>query len=322
MQYRPLGPTGVKVSALCFGTMNFGGESDEAASAALFARCRDAGINFFDCADAYQQGRSEEVLGRLIAGCRDELVITSKAYRPMGTDLNARGSSRRHLLRAVEDSLRRLGTDRIDIYYLHRFDSETRLEDTLRALDDLVRAGKILYPATSNFAAWQLQKALGLCERHHWALPAATQPMYNLLKRTAEVEVLPQAADAGLAVMAYGPLAGGLLSGKYGRDRQPEAGRMLTNTAYQQRYGAEWMPAAVERFCAFAAERGWHPASLAVAWVAAHPAVTVPVFGATRPGQIDAIVGSLEIPMTPELRAEIAALTPAPPPPHDRNDEA
>jgi aryl-alcohol dehydrogenase-like predicted oxidoreductase len=321
MDFRLLGATGVKVSALCFGTMNFGGVDDETTSAALFHRCREAGINFFDCADVYSDGRSEELLGRLVASERDALVIASKATQPTSDDRNARGGSRRHLLRAAEASLRRLGTDRIDVYYLHRFDRDARLEETLRALDDLVSAGKILYPAASNHAAWQVQKALGLCDRFGWAPYAAVQPMYNLFKRTAEIEVLPQAAEAGLAVVPYSPLGGGYLTGKYGRNRKPETGRILTNPDYQVRYGDAWMLDAADRFTAFARERGWHPASLAVAWVAGHPAVTAPIIGARTVSQLDDSLRSVEVPMTPALWAEVSALTPAPPPANDRNDD-
>jgi aryl-alcohol dehydrogenase-like predicted oxidoreductase len=204
-----LGRTGCQVSQLGFGTMSFGGDADERTSAALFRRCRDAGINLFDCADVYQDGRAEEILGRLMRGQRDELVITSKAYFPTGPDVNARGASRRHLVSAVEASLQRLDTDRIDLYFIHRFDRHTPLEETLRALDDLVRAGKILYPAASNFAAWQVAKAIGISARHGWARFECIQPMYNLVKRQAEVEILPLAASEEIGVVSYSPLRSG-----------------------------------------------------------------------------------------------------------------
>ena len=155
MEYRFLGKTGIRVSKLGFGTMSFGGDAEPETARAMFDRCRDAGINFFDCADVYANGRSEEILGQLIAGCRDEIVLTSKGYFPTSKDGNARGSSRFHLVRAVEASLRRLGTDRIDVYYLHRFDDVTDLEETLRSLEILIQQGKILHPAVSNFSAWQ-----------------------------------------------------------------------------------------------------------------------------------------------------------------------
>ena len=191
MDYRYLGRTGVKVSRLCFGTMSFGGDADQEASLAMYSRVRDAGINFFDCADVYVGGRSEEILGRLVKGSRDELVISTKAYFPTSSDANARGATRYHLVRAVEASLRRLDTDRIDVFFLHRYDDVTPLEETLRAVEMLVQQGKILYPAVSNFAAWQTARALGIAERWGWQPIACTQPMYNLVKRQAEVEIFP-----------------------------------------------------------------------------------------------------------------------------------
>src|SRR5688572_14065650 len=178
MQFRTLGRTGVKVSCLSYGTMSFGGDADEATAGKLFARARESGINFFDTANVYNEGRSEEILGRLLRGCRDDVVLATKAYFPTGKGANDRGSSRFHLVRAVDASLRRLGTDRIDVYYLHRFDDVTDLGDSLRTLDDLVRQGKILYPACSNFAAWQVAHALGLAAARQLAPLVALQPMY------------------------------------------------------------------------------------------------------------------------------------------------
>ena len=321
MDYRFLGKTGVQVSPLCFGTMSFGGDADEETSAAMFHRCREVGINFFDCANVYQGGRAEEILGRLIAPCRDEVVITSKVYFPMGNDVNARGATRYHILRAVEASLKRLGTDRIDVYFIHRFDDYTPLEETLRALDDLVTQGKILYPAASNFAAWQVAKALGISAKAGWAPFAVLQPMYNLVKRQAEVEILPMALSEGLGVIPYSPLGGGLLTGKYGVNRRPEQGRLISNAMYQTRYQGDWITQVAEDFTAFAQARGYHPVSLAVAWVGSHPAVTAPIIGARNLAQLEDSLGALKIAMTPELRAEISALSPEPPPATDRNEE-
>ncbi|MFP4346240.1 MAG: aldo/keto reductase [Anaerolineales bacterium] len=321
MDYRFLGKTGVKVSELCFGTMSFGGIADEETSAAMFYRCREAGINFFDCADVYAGGRSEEILGQLIAGCRDEVVITSKVYFPTGEDVNARGATRYHITRAVEASLRRLDTDVIDVYFIHRFDDYTQLEDTLRALDDLVRQGKILYTGASNFAAWQVAKAVGISAREGWVPFDVIQPMYNLVKRQAEVEILPMAQDERLGVMAYSPLGGGLLTGKYGPEERPEQGRLVDNEMYRVRYGADWLYRAAADFVDFAQEHGYNPVSLAVAWVGSHPAVTTPIIGARNVEQLEGSLGAAEIEMTPELRAEIAALSPEPPPATDRNEE-
>jgi len=321
MEYRFLGNTGVKVSTLCFGTMSFGGDADEETSAAMFRRCREAGINFFDCANVYEGGRSEEILGRLMAGSRDELVITSKVFFPISGDVNARGASRRHIMAAVEASLKRLNTDRLDLYFIHRFDDSTPLEETLRALDDLVGQGKILYPAASNFAAWQVALALGISAKEGWARFACLQPMYNLVKRQAEVEILPLAQSQKLGVIPYSPLGGGLLTGKYGPAQRPAAGRLVDNQMYQTRYGADWVYEVAGRFAAFAAERGFEPAALAVAWVASHPAVTAPIIGARNLTQLEGSLKALQIAMTPELRAEVSALSPEPPPATDRNDE-
>lgn len=201
MDYRNLGKTGVKVSQLCFGTMSFGDIADEDESAKMFKRCRDIGINFFDCADVYAGGRSEEILGKLMASERDELVITSKVASRVGDDINRRGSSRRHIQQQIEASLKRLKTDRIDVYFLHHFDSDTPVEETLRVLDDLVRQGKILYPALSNWAAWQVTKALGISAKESLARIECIQPMYNLVKRQAEVEILPMAQSEGIGVI-------------------------------------------------------------------------------------------------------------------------
>jgi len=321
VEYRFLGDTGIQISQLCMGTWLFGGETDEEMAEAMFHRCREVGVNVFDCADVYQDGRSEEILGRLIAHCRDEVVITSKAYFSVGAHVNAAGASRRHLMEAVEGSLRRLGTDFIDIYFIHHFDAQTPLEETLRALEDLVRQGKILYPAASNFAAWQVAKALGISEGHGWMGFRCIQPMYNLVKRQAEVELLPMARSENLGVITYSPLGGGLLTGKYGTLRRPASGRLVEDETYQVRYGDAWMYDVAERFTEFAESHGFDPVALAVAWVGSHPAVTAPIIGARNLEQLEGSLGAAEIQMTPALRAEISALSPTPPPATDRNDE-
>ena len=321
MEHRYLGRTGLAVSQLCLGTMPFGGDADEATSAAIFARARDAGINLFDCADVYAKGASEEILGRLVASCRDDVVLCSKAYFPTGDGPNDRGTSRYHLTRAVEASLRRLGTDRIDIFYLHRMDDVTALDETLRELERLVDAGKILYPAVSNFSAWQTMKALGIAEARGWAPVVAIQPMYNLAKRQAEVEILPMCRSEQVGCIPYGPLGGGLLSGKYGRDRKPDSGRLVDNKMYGVRYGdAEYYDLA-ERFGALANEHGIAAPALAIAWVAATPGVTAPLIGARNLEQLEGCLAATEVQMTDELYAAVAALSPTPPPATDRNEE-
>jgi aryl-alcohol dehydrogenase-like predicted oxidoreductase len=315
-----LGNTGLRVSELCFGTMSFGGEADETTSAAMYTRCRDAGINFFDTANVYTGGRSEEILGRLVAGHRDEVVIASKFRFAAGEGVNQSGASRRHMMRAVEGSLQRLATDTIDLYFIHAFDDTTALEDTLRGFDDLVTQGKILYPAVSNFAAWQIAKALGISAMRGWARFACIQPMYNLVKRQAEVEILPLAESEKLGVVPYSPLGGGLLTGKYGVTRRPQSGRVVENDMYIKRYAAGWMFQTAEDFTALARELGAEPASLAVAWVGAHPAVTAPIIGARNLDQLEGSLKSVDIDMTPELYARIAALSPTPPPATDRSE--
>jgi aryl-alcohol dehydrogenase-like predicted oxidoreductase len=321
MKYKDFGHTGVKISELCFGTMSFGAEADEKTSAEMFAYCREKGINIFDCADLYARGRSEEILGRLIKDCREEVLITSKVYFPTGPDINAMGANRRHIMYAVEGSLRRLGTDRIDVYFIHRFDDITPLEETLRALDDLVHQGKILYLGLSNFAAWQVEKAMGLAALHGWAPVACIQPMYNLVKRQAEVEILPMAQAEKLGVLAYSPLAAGLLSGKYGKNRKPASGRLVENKIYQTRYGEEWVYEVAEKFTEFARQHGYNPVSLAIAWVGSHPAVTAPIIGARNVEQLKDAIAAVEIEMTEELRKEISRLSPEPPPATDRSEE-
>ena len=321
MNYRILGRTGVKVSPLCMGTMTFGDAADEAESARLFNRCREAGINFFDCANGYAGGRSEEILGTLIADCRDEVVITTKFGFPQGDDVNNGGMSRRHIQLQVEKSLKRLKTDRIEVYFIHRFDADTPLEEPLRVLDDLVRQGKILYPAVSNWAAWQIAKALGTQEYKRLARFECFQPMYNLVKRQAEVEILPLAQAEQIGVIPYSPLGGGLLTGKYSTTQKAEDGRLVQNKMYSVRYGDAMNFEVATRFSDYAKENGHHPATLAVAWVMSHPAVTAPIIGARNVEQLEPSLKALEIDMTPEWRSEISALSVEPPPATDRTEE-
>jgi len=322
MEYKLLGKTGIKVSQLCFGTMSFGGDADEKTSSAMFHYCRERGINFFDCANVYQKGVAEEILGKLIQSCRGDVIITTKVYFPMGKDVNAKGASRLHIMAAVESSLRRLRTDHIDIYFIHRFDELTPLEETLRALNDLVRQGKILYPGASNYAAWQVAKALGISDKESLARFECIQPMYNLVKRQAEVEILPLAQSENLAVIPYSPLGGGLLTGKYGETKRPKSGRLIENKMYKTRYGFDWMFETAERFSDFARSHKFDPASLAIAWVASHPAVTAPIIGARNLNQLKASMKSLEIDMNPELRSQISNLFPELQPATDRNEES
>jgi len=324
MNYVPLGRTGVQVSQLCFGTMSFGAEADEKMSAKMFHRCREAGINFFDCADVYSKGKAETILGGLIADCRDKIVLTSKVYGVMGDDINARGLSRRHIMQAVEASLQRLGTDHLDLYFAHRFDSLTELEHTLRAFDDLIRDGKILYPAASNWAAWQISTALGVSRAEGLARFECIQPMYNLVKRQAETEILPLAEAERLAVISYSPLGGGMLTGKYGKfgsGKKADSGRFAERDMYVKRYSLPSYHETAQRFATHAAEHGVAPASLAVAWVMTNPAITAPIIGARNLEQLESSLAAVDIALTPEWRDEISALSPAPVPATDRLEE-
>lgn len=321
MQYAYLGATGVQVSRLCLGTMSFGGDADEDMSARLFARCREAGVNFFDSANVYSRGRAEEILGRLIRPCRDELVITSKVCSAMGEGPNMRGLSRRNILLNVEASLRRLGTDRLDIYFCHHFDRQADLEQVLRAFDDLVSQGKVLYVGVSNWTAWQTALGLGACQQRGFAPIQVLQPMYSLAKRTAEVEILPLARARKLAVVPYSPLGGGLLTGKYSLQHRPEQARLTSNKIYAARYEDRRHYEIAEAFAAYAARVGMHPATLAVAWVKAHPAVTAPIIGARNLEQLSASLAAADYEMPRAQWEEIAALAAPPPVATDRDEE-
>jgi aryl-alcohol dehydrogenase-like predicted oxidoreductase len=313
MQYRVLGSTGVRVSSLCFGT--------EGLTKEKFDRCRDAGINFFDCGNVYDDGNDEATLGQLMQHCRREVIITSKVCFPTSDQINDRGLSRRHIMSAVEESLRRLRTEYIDIYYVHSFDAHTPISETLSALDALVQQGKVIYLGASNWAAWQIAIALGISDREGLARFHCIEPMYSLVKRQAEVEIFPLAQAEGMAVVPYSPLGGGLLSGKYSRGRKLQEGRLLEDELSRLRYGDPKYYQVAERFTEHAMSRGVHPAALAVAWVMSHPAVTVPIIGARTMAQLETLLGATDIDMTPEWRDEIAGLSIEPPLATDRREE-
>lgn len=318
MNYSWLGQTGVQVSGLCFGTMSFGGDADERESSRMYAACRERGINFFDCADAYSKGRAEEILGRLIKGHREELIVTSKCYNALSDDINDQGGNRRHIALAVDASLKRLGTDRLDVLFMHRWDPVTPLEETLRGLENLVRDGKVLYLGASNYSAWQVAKGLGIAERHGWPRFDVIQPMYSLVKRQVESEILPLAQAENLGVITYSPLGGGLLSGKYTGGARPKDARLISNRMYAKRYSEDWVYETAEAFTALAKDRGVHPVSLAVAWVAANDAVTCPIIGARSLEQLQPSLNALEIDMTTELYEQVTAMSRRPAPATDR----
>lgn len=321
MEYRTLGRTGIQVSNLCFGTMSFGGIADEKTSMEMFYRCREVGINFFDCANVYNRGMAEEILGACMSDCRDDIVLTTKVNMKVDQGINNRGLSRRHIMMAVEDSLRRLKTDRIDIYFVHAFDPNTPIEESLRALDDLQRQGKILYPAVSNWAAWQIAKALGVSAKDSLARFECIQPMYNLVKRQAEVEILPLAQSENLGVVTYSPLGGGLLTGKYDKGGSG-TGRLVDQENYRKRYGNPSYYEIAQSFTQYADELGVSPITLAVSWVMANPAVTAPIIGARNLEQLEPSLAAIDFHLSEKQYNEICALSPTPPLATDRSEEA
>ena len=320
MNYRNLGTTGLKVSPLCFGTMTFGEAADENTSKELYRQCRDAGINFFDCANVYAKGESERILGRLIRSHRDEVIIATKAYFPVSKDVNGRGVSRFHLTKALDASLKRLQTDYIDVFYIHHFDLETPLLETLSTLNDFVRKGKVLYLGLSNFSAWQVMKAIGITQLHHFEPISCIQPMYNLVKRQCESEILPMAQSEGLGVFPYSPLGGGLLTGKY-LNQETAVGRFNTSRMYQKRYEEEHYQRTVQLFLDFANENNYHPVSLAIAWAGSHPAITAPIIGARNVEQLRPALDSLKVELSVDVREELASYSLSPAIATDRSDE-
>ena len=321
MYYKILGRTGIKVSRLCFGTMTFGKEADEETSIKMFNKCLDKGINFFDTADRYGIGTSEKILGKCITHCRDKIILSTKVGNPVGDDINDKGLSRRHILQAIDNSLTRLGTDYIDLYFLHTYDPETPMEEILTALDDLRRKGKILYIGASNWTAWQIAKALGISAKKDLARFECIQPMYSLIKRQVEVEILPLAKEEKLGVMTYSPLGAGLLTGKYSGKNEISQGRILENKMYAQRYGDTLYYTIAEKFVNYAREKNLNPAALAVAWVMANPVVTAPIIGARNIIQLEQVLTSLEIGMTSQMIQEITDLSNSPPVATDRSEE-
>ncbi len=321
MNYKPLGQTGLQVSQLCFGTMSFGGDANEKESAKMFHACRDIGINFFDCADAYSKGKAETILGKLIKDCRDDIVLTSKCFIQMDDNILSGGAGRRHIIQACEASLKRLGTDYLDVFFMHRWSDIVPLEETLRALEKLVSDGKVHHLGVSNYSAWQIAKANGICDKNNWPRIDVIQPMYSLVKRQVESEILELATAENLGVMTYSPVGGGLLSGKYTKDNRPAGGRISENPEYTARYKEDWVFEVAENFSEFAKSKGIHPVSLAVAWVAKNQAITCPIIGARSLEQLQPSLDSINIEMTDALYAELCALTRTPPPATDRLEE-
>jgi aryl-alcohol dehydrogenase-like predicted oxidoreductase len=311
MDYRNLGRTGVKVSPLCLGTMVFGRSTNEADSIAIIEHALGQGINFIDTANAYSQGASEGFTGKALArsGRRAQVVLATKAFFPMDSeDPNARGVSRRHLIDACEASLKRLGTDWIDLYQLHRPDAAVPIDESLRALDDLIRAGKIRYIGTSMFAGWKIVEALWAARELGLNRFVTEQSAFNLLDRTAEREVLPAARSFGVGVLSWGPLCGGLLSGKYRRGDVAAEGRWHGG---KDNFGRPVTDAAfnvIEAHIAHAADKGCSPSQLALAWNAAQPGVVAPIVGPRTLEQLIDNLGAIDVAVTAEDCARIDAV--------------
>lgn len=289
MEYRRLGRTGLMVSELCLGTMTFGNEADEETSKGILDRFMEAGGNLVDTANVYSRGVSEEITGRTIRGHeREDIVLATKFRFPMGSRPNDKGASRKHIIAACEASLKRLGTDFIDLYQIHCWDAHTPIEETLSALDELVRSGKVRYIGASNFSGWQIQKSLRVSERDGLARFDCLQPQYSLIVRDIEREVLPVCREEGLGVIPWSPLAGGFLSGKYSReDAPPQDTRMASWADTWERHATPEKFDVVDRVSEIAGEQGTEPAQVALNWVKDRPGVTAPIIGARDTGQLE-----------------------------------
>lgn len=307
MEYRSLGKSGLKVAPLCLGTMMFGGPTDERDSHGIIGRARDQGFNFLDTADVYNEGRSEEVVGRAIAKDRDYWVLATKLSNPMGKSPNDKGLSRRYVIQACEASLKRLGTDYIDLYYMHKEDHSTPLAETVMAMGDLMRQGKIRYFAVSNFRSWRMAEVVNICDRLGIQRPAASQPYYNAFNRMPEVEHLPACAFYGLGVVPYSPLARGVLTGKYKPDADPTEGSRASRQD-RRMMQTEWRRESLvmaQDVVAHAKKQGVTPGQFATAWVLANPLVTSPIAGPRTMDQWEDYVSALSYTFTKEDEALI-----------------
>ncbi len=313
MQYAKLGAAGIKVSRVCLGTMTYGSSRwrpwvlDEEASRPLIKQAIEAGVNFFDTADMYSLGGSEEVLGRALKDFgpdREQLVIATKVFYPMGDGPNDRGLSRKHIMAAIDASLRRLGTDYVDLYQIHRFDPETPIEETLEALHDVVRAGKARYLGASSMAAWQFAKLLFTAEANGWTRFATMQNHYNLMYREEEREMIPLCLNQGIGVVPWSPLARGLLAGK-GR---PKTVRAETDAYGQQLYGEQISEAdarVIDRLEALAGEAAVPPAQMALAWLLAQPGVVAPIVGASKAHHLEQAIAALDLPIDADVIVQL-----------------
>jgi aryl-alcohol dehydrogenase-like predicted oxidoreductase len=307
---RRLGKSGLVVSRLSLGTMIFGDRTDEAEARRIFAEAAEAGLNFIDTADSYAGGRSEEITGRLIAGDRNRFVLATKIANPQGPGPNRRGLSRKWIVEEVPNSLARLGTDFVDILYLHTEDLGTPLEETVRALADIQRAGMVRYFGLSNFASWRVARICAICDAEGIDRPIVSQPLYHALNRTAEIEQIPACAALGLGVVPYSPTARGVLSGKYVVGAPPPEGSRAAsgNPRMLQSEYKEPNVAAAERIAAHANELGVEPTAFALAWVLANPHVTGAIVGPRTVEQWRSYLGAFAVTLTPESEAFVDGL--------------
>ncbi|MEO1770519.1 aldo/keto reductase [Candidatus Enterococcus ferrettii] len=319
MNYTTVGKTGIKVSKLALGTMSFGTTADKQESKKMFEKAIDYGINFFDSANVYGGGQAEEFLGEFMGKQRNNYAITTKVFWPGGPDQNQAGLSKKSIIQNVEQSLKRLNTDYIDFYFLHDYDPATPMETTLSALEQLVKDGKILYPAVSNWAAWQIAKALGIQSKELLTRFELVEPMYSLVKRQAEVEILPLAKDQNLGVISYSPLGAGLLTGKY-LENKHATGRLTEEGRYIDRYAQAENQLVAKRFVAYAEKLEVSPITLAVAWVAYHEAITAPIIGARNVEQLQPSLEALAFKMTPAIYEALNQLSITPQPATDRSE--
>lgn len=305
MELKELKGTDLKVSRLCFGTMTFGKPVDQTTATSMVSRCMDEGINFFDTANMYQTGVSESYLGNALQGRRDKVVLASKVAARMGDGPDQSGLSPAAIRREVDESLRRLKTDYLDLYYLHFPDYKVPVEDTLRTLDGLVRTGKVRWIGTSNYASWQVCEMLNLSSLHHYRPPMIAQQMYNLIARGLEQEFIPFSRHHHISIIAYNPLAGGLLTGKHSQSQIMQGSRFDDNRMYQDRY---WHPQnfkAVEELAQIAKRAGRSLVSLSFAWLLHHQDVQCMILGASRPEQLEQnLAACKEGPLSPEILRE------------------
>ena len=316
MEYVRLGSTGLKVSRICLGTMTYGTPQwrpwvlDEAQSRPFFKRAIESGINFFDTADMYSRGVSEEVVGRALKEftTRDQAVIATKVFYPMGSGPNDRGLSRKHIFDAIDASLGRLGTDHVDLYQIHRFDSATPIEETLHALHDVVKAGKARYLGASSMSAWRFEKMLRVADAHGWTRFVSMQNHYNLVYREEEREMMPLCRDEGIGVIPWSPLARGFLAGNRKRGDRGETIRAKTDEFSHQLYYADSDFTIADRVAAMATERRVKPAQIALAWLLAQPGITAPIVGASKIAHLDDAIGALDVQLSDDERRGLEEL--------------